>query len=36
MSERNFDEERRMRRAAVARFGQAPEPDGNKQKHKNQ
>jgi DnaJ-like protein len=28
MSERDFDEERRMRRAAVARFGQVPEPDG--------
>jgi Domain of unknown function (DUF1992) len=28
MSERNFDEERRLRRAAVARFGVAPELDG--------
>jgi hypothetical protein len=27
MSERNFDEERRLRRAAVTRFGVVPEPD---------
>jgi hypothetical protein len=27
MSERNFDEERRLRRAAVTRFGQLPEPE---------
>ena len=27
MSERSFDEERRLRRAAVTRFGQVPEDD---------
>jgi Domain of unknown function (DUF1992) len=29
MSDRDFDEERRVRRAAVARFGQVPEPEGD-------
>ena len=29
MSERNFDEERRLRRAAVTRFGVVPEPAGS-------
>lgn len=29
MSERDFDEERRLRRAAVTRFGQVPEPQAD-------